>query len=283
MIVFLFVSGIFTFEPGCNDLRSDGQSECYVYTGGDVSYGLRCCLNERRGRRNFYEVPIVIIESYPRIQNQCRPHTSLRNHAPTSKCTPKLKCTPENFRDLFGFFNFLDFYQSIPFGDYPNRNKSMNWSCFNSNDNFQYNPNTTTQSRMKSKHSQLLKSRLQRNFCRSVMFYYFMEGFKFLSQDMCMANFLENRIYPYQSATGVKLTDFNPFEDHPKTKAVNKLQFSIITRDHLDNVFSTDDISKYVKNREKTTVSVFSDYDEIWRDLKVNSSSVLEYNCGCFN
>ena len=285
MIVLYFLSEILALEPGCNDMGKNGQSACLEYSEGSFFPGLRCCLHFRRGVKNFFETPIVVIPSNEPMVNSCRPHRSPFNYKPSSKCIPTLKCTPQNFNDLKGFYNFLDLYNRIPFENFPDRNKSSNWNCFNSKDNFEYNPSSNTRSnpRLKSTHARVLRNRLGNNFCRTVLYDYFIIGFRFLSQDIC-GDYLQRPIYPFQRTPNIeKLRDFNPLDDHPATKEANKLEAPIKTINHAQQRIYTSDIEKYLNNRDKTFVTVFSDFHESWRDLNVNSSSVLEYHCGCFN
>ena len=292
MIFFVFLTLVDAWPRlyGCNDIGENGNSKCSEIYAESNLLGLQCCMTFRVEDRNFFQVPIVVLPSQGPMDIHCRPRKGIFNGESTSNCKPQIKCAARNYYQIQGFFNFLDLYSKIPFDDYPSKLKSLNWDCFNTIDKFEIGPFPESRNeKLKSKRSQLLKSRLHQNFCRTILYVHYIYNFKGFDDDVCnhsVAPF--PRLYPTQMRGRRKLKssmslEINVLQTQSPAKSYYTLPAPISFVNQKNETDRTSNVSLYAASREKNFISVFADYAESWHDMNVNSSSIIETHCGCFS
>ena len=284
-------------SPGCNDVVN-GESKCFKRwtETANPKEALKCCMSYREGDISQFNVPIIIL-----------PHripTYRRENMPE-----KPKCYPRSFNDIIGFFNFLDGYKKIPFMDFPDRTKSLNWNCFNTKDKYDGSQilkprNTTRKNKLLSSQRQRqkiqgIKNRSENNFCRSLLYEYHLSYTpKEFQETVCDRT--GEHIFPYQAAGNVKLSQYNPQQQTPRNWA-GEFNKPIFMRNSNGSVDGTKYVVEYEKKRSENTITVFTDFREAWTDMGVQFQENhhnhrnhhhakyngvipvhMEFHCGCF-
>ena len=294
---------------GCNNV-ANGESKCFQrWTEKKNSKeALKCCMSYREGDISQFNVPIIVLPY--------RIHYEYYRNGENMPENPK--CYPRSFKDIIGFFNFLDGYNEI-----PDRTKSLNWNCFNTKDRYNGRKilkpsNTMRKNRLISKQRQQIqdiKKRSKHNFCRSLLFEYNLSySPREIQETVCDRT--GGKIFPYQAAGHVRLSHFNLQEQTPKNfqrilrenkppKIVREFRKSICMRNNNGSIDGTKNVDEYEQKRTNNTITVFNDFRESWRDMGVQfqenhqyrrkhhhekggipvvqgDTSVWEFHCGCF-
>ena len=265
--------------PGCNELEENGRSKCStIWQEGHVD-ALKCCVSNRVGSRNIFDVPVITIQSRLPVQNQCRKTFKKR-------CFPNIKCLPLSFYDLEGYFNYLDFLQKIPFTDFENHQKPSNWNCYNSLDdfkNFNLFDYPSHRRQFNPKRLENIRKRLKNNFCRTLLLkYYLTYGPKTLSKDVCLGSSLtKDHVLPHQiNSRDNRLSHF----DQRRLRFLDEstLAHSISFLDKNNHFDRTYIIDSYIRNRKTTSVGLFYNYEQIWAEFNVHFNGIIDVHCGCF-
>ena len=304
MRILFFIAVTRGSSPGCNDVvNGNGKSQCFQRwtENKDSKEALKCCMSYKEGDYSEFNVPIIV---FPHEPNEYRRENILE----------PLKCYPESFKDINGFFNFLDGYKQVPFNDFPDRTKSLNWNCYNTDD--KYDGSQILYPISKARKNKLLKSqwhqikqikkRTGNNFCRSLLYEYHLSyTSKELQETVCDRT--GEQIYPRcwmsdQDPGRLELSRYNPNAGTPQKR------FKALPGDRLpierfikpilhiidNDVKDTKNIRKYQKRRPNKTITVFEDFRESWREMgfqfpeNVNGRAHhhaklhREFHCGCF-
>ena len=300
MKILFFIAVAWGSSPGCNDVvNENGISKCFQRwtRNNDPNAALKCCMSYREGGYSEFNVPIIVLPHKP---NEYR--RRLRENIPEHP-----KCYPESFKDINGFFNFLDGYRDIPFNDYPDRRKSLNWNCFNTDDKYDgsqiLHPVSETRKNklIKSQWHQIeqIKNRTENNFCRSLLYEHHLSYTSKEFQETVCQHRTGEKIYPRswmsdQDTGQLKLSRYNPEGGTPQKwgKRFIKPIAHILDND----VKRTKNVRKYQKSRSNNTITVFDDFRESWRGMQfqfpenVNRNGSAhhhakvhrEFHCGCF-
>ena len=296
MILFFIGMAWGSSPAGCNDVVN-GESKCFQRwtEKKNPKEALKCCMSYREGDISQFNVPIIDL-----------PH---RIHTGHRENMPKAKCYPRSFKDIIGFFNFLDGYKEIPFMDFPDRTKSLNWNCFNTKDRYDGSQilkprNTTRKNRLiSSKGDQIkqIKNRFENNFCRSLLYEYNLSySPKEFQETVCERTGEISRIFPYQDARHVRLSHFNLQEQTPK-HFFGEFRKPIFMRNCNGSIDGTKYVEEYQQKRSKNTITVFDDFCKAWGDMGVQFQENhqigrnhhhakcngvipvhMDFHCGCF-
>ena len=329
ILLLMTICGIHCGLSGCNEVAQNGQSKCFqqwnmnpVGPEYKLKDAVKCCMSYRkaiateRGWKHYNEfnVPLIVIKSDQPINTECR------QGDPSRDCVPHAKCLPSNnfknsLSDIAGFFNFLDLYRTIPFTKpnhygYTEQNKTLNWECFNTNDNFdvQSLPNFPTKTSIKTRNNKRskrqsiklekrikqLEKRLSNNFCRSILYKYH-TGYdpKSFKTDLCEKEIGKN-VFPFQIDGTTRFSEFNRFEHN--WERLNSPIYFLNKSNRKDH---TKYVTEYDETRNKKSITVFQDYREFWEGVRglhfqENSSRQkrrggskppvhMATNCGCFH
>ena len=268
MLILLFTIGFSQSYSGCNQINPrTGQSVCYQNwkKNRNSPSALQCCLSTARDDNSLFNVPIFMISSYTPRNIKCY-------YSPTAKsCSPRLKCVPENLGDMLGFFNFLDLYENIPFVDFPSKNKSSNWNCFQTRDDYmgeRFSPEHLPIKRLKR--FRALEKQLNQNFCRSILLDYVMDETRSIRKDLCQQNY----IFPFRRPRRKnRFRLFNPLQ--PKIAR-------ICTVNEFNQDFCTHDSKVFMELQYKNPITIFSDFSSAWRDMGLLDRRDFNWFCGCF-
>ena len=270
IFLLLYFFNISESLSGCNKVHPQSRkSICYENWRGtrNNKNGLQCCFSKNRDNMSVFEVPIIILQDFTPFNFNC-----LRSYS-NQRCTPRDKCLPKNLRDIQGFFNFLDILKSIPSKD---SNDTPNWNCYNTYDEFEsQNFSPKNDNFQTAKIYPELKNRLNKNFCRSILFFYFTTyGRHALQKDLCEDNF---DIFPsHKRGKSKRFRVFNPLKQtfQPLCWVNDSSQLICSNRPKL-----------YIKHQLNNSIHVFSNHYQQWTDfgvsLKQFQTDVNTY-CGCF-
>ena len=307
-IIFL-IALVWGWTPGCNDVANNGQSQCFQQWKSnkkEIKQALQCCMNYREGDYNHFNVPIIVLPSLPSKTEfrACRASSS-------KNCQPSTKCSPESVNDIEGFFNFLDLYRKIPFPDYyPEQTKSLNWECFNSNDNLSGYHHQSLQkeftfNKRRSGRVTIPETRFNDNFCRSLIYEYHKNyGPKVVKNDICEST----KIFPYQRNGRLEFSEFNPNGSNQYLKSrisINQSLRAHVSDKGVEFIPRKCFRKKYynistLENALEKNITIFQNFYDDWRSMGVqfqedHSSNthrkrrkefkndvLMKTNCGCF-
>ena len=299
-IIFL-ITLVWGWDPGCNDVaQKNGPSSCYEHwqkkdkvdaqdrQAADLD-AVRCCINNRVSIReenyNEFNVPFIVLEQP--LSKQPLNFRECRNSSRYS-CIPEAKCFPQRKHDIHGFFNFLDLYRKIPFEDYPDQTKSLNWECYNTNDNFV--PETEIDSR--------IGRRIENNFCRYIVYDYFIANkSRSFTEDICQDSYeYDDQILPFQRRGKLERRDklefsqLNQYQNFALRSPIIMLR-NVRKNYRGDPTTRVKTIAQY-NSVKKRPITIFEDFYERWKNMGVqfpedfqrNKSAPIHRttNCGCF-
>ena len=269
-------------RAGCNNVNENGKSECFQQwkkSGKkDTKDALQCCMSYRDRGISEFNVPIIVLPYGRQTQRVNRPES--------------VKCYPESSKDINGFFNFLDLYQEIHFPAFPDKTKSLNWNCFNTDDKFNSSsqmlkPNDSKQREIEERISK------KGNFCRSLLYkYHVIYSSNSFQRDLCDGE----KIVPYQHTRPVKLSHFNLSEQTPINVEYkwgkHFFNSTIYMRNSSGKIDKAMRSKIYQRKRPNNTITVFEDFREAWKNMGVQfqeshhrryAAVHREFHCGCFD
>ena len=218
-------------------------------------------MNNREGTNNEFNVPFIVLEQP--LSEQSLNFRECRNSSRYS-CIPEAKCYPKTPHDIHGFFNFLDLYRKIPFVNYPDQTKSLNWECYYTNDGFGGLKHFKTS----IENNVVPRRRFKNNFCRFMIYDYFITNrSSSFTKDICQTSNEYDKILPYQPPN---LKDskrkFSELNRHPNFD----LRSPIKMLDNERNVVKVRNITEYdsVKNLSKS-ITIFEDFYYTWKEMGV--------------
>ena len=269
MLIFLFLIRVCHSTPGCNEKNLENKSLCHqkwMHEKHLIS-ALRCCLSYKRDTINVFEVPIIMLKTYTPFDIKCQRYP----HEYTKRCTPHYKCLPKNLKDIEAFFNFLDLYKSIPKSSIMN--KSSNWDCFNTHDDFDlknYPLKHFPDKRLDRLVS--LKKRLNGNFCRTLILDYISKiGIRYLQRDICQT--YDGLALPFfRTRKPKRFSLFNPLKE---------LSYPICMQNPLNEIECTYDAKFFMKQVDP--IKIFTNFYQEWQQLGVLVNDDIKIVCGCFN
>ena len=297
-------------RAGCNNVNKNGKSECFQQwkkSGKkDTKDALQCCMSYREREISEFNVPIIILKHGEQ--------TNMKNKRETTKCYPELSPAEEiysspPFKDINGFFNFLDLYHTIPSTDSPD-----NWNCFNTNDTFNDTRILKPLSKTRRKRSlesqamtgddaamlynlqqrQIIEERLHKkqNFCRSLLYeYHVIYSSNAFQRDLCDGE----KIVPYQHAGLVKFSKFDLSRQIPRNWESDFLTTMFFIGNRSGKIQKNMSIKVYQRKRSKNTITVFEDFRKTWETMGVKFPENFrkrtrkrqivhrEFHCGCFD
>jgi len=287
-------------RAGCNNVNKNGKSECFQQwkKSGykNTKEALQCCMSYKKGDISEFNVPIIVL-----------PYGEQREYRTDKRGNiPEIKCYPESFKEIDGFFNFLDLYRNVPFSDYE-KNPSLNWNCFNTNDTYNgrhiLKPIDKDQfirsSRVNVKNREKVEERTQekQNFCRTLLFKYHLTPIgKFSSKDLRRDVCDNEKIYPYQSGRPI-FSLFDLEKQSPRNRWIinededfeRKFKNTISMRNSKGNVDKTRKVTEYNEKRSKNNITVFEDFRPAWKEYGVQFQEqdkypvLRQFHCGCFD
>ena len=251
---------------GCNNIHPiTKKSTCFEnwQKRENLKLGLQCCLSNEEASLRKFDVPVIMVHNFTPFNFKC-----LRSRD-EQQCKPKLKCLPKNLRDLHDFFNFLDLLRSIPF---ETKNDHSNWHCFNTVDNFDIEKLLSNQKRLKTNSYLALKNHLRKNFCRTLLFKYITtHRTRVLQKDLC-----ENidKIAPFHK--GQKPKRFGLL--NPLKQIIGKLCWL----DKSSKLICSYDSQLYIQTQMTTSIPIFTNHYNEWRELGISIQKDMYFFCGCF-